>query len=380
LLPNLVAIRHDRVLQNQVSLCTDRDTTNGQCTCHRAKRTQVDRNSRRLYVPHTPLEIALTSEYAAATMHASTIRPHGDITVRPPLLAAGARVALVAPAGPLRGEEDVERAIANARAIGWEPTLGEHVLERCGYLAGGDAARLADLNRALAARDVDGVWCLRGGYGVSRILDGVNYDALRQRPKAIIGYSDITALHLAVRARCNLITYHGPTARGELSGFTRRSLIRAVMRGEESCGLAPAARTLRGGRARGVLVGGNLALVTALQGTPFAARLDHAILVLEDVNEAAYRIDRMMQQLRLSGALAGCAGLVFGAFTERGDDGDEDGRALDRLLEECAAAAGVPCLRDVPVGHIDDQWTLPLGATAELDADGLRLTVDPVVS
>jgi muramoyltetrapeptide carboxypeptidase len=313
-------------------------------------------------------------------MHASTTAPHGDTVVRPPLLAAGARVALVAPAGPLRGEDDVARAVENARALGWEPTLGQHVLERCGYLAGADAARLADLNRALADRDVDGVWCLRGGYGLSRILDGVNYEALRRHPKALIGYSDITALHLAIRARCNLISYHGPTARAALSGFTRRSLVSAVMRGEDSCGHAPAARALRGGRARGVLVGGNLALVTALQGTPFAARLENAILVLEDVNEAVYRIDRMLQQLRLSGALAGCAGLVFGAFTERGDDGDEDGRALDRLLEECAAAAGIPCLRDAPVGHIDDQWTLPLGATAELDADALRLTVDPVAT
>jgi muramoyltetrapeptide carboxypeptidase len=300
--------------------------------------------------------------------------------VRPPLLAAGARVALVAPAGPLRGDEDVARAIENVRAMGWEPTVGEHVLERCGYLAGGDAARLADLNRALVARDVDGVWCLRGGYGISRILDGVDYEALRRHPKALIGYSDVTALHLAVRARCNIVSYHGPTARGVLSEFTRRSLARAVTGGEDSCGYAPAARALRGGRARGVLAGGNLALVTALQCTPFAARLDDAILVLEDVNEAAYRIDRMMQQLRLSGALGRCAGLVFGAFTERASDGDDDDRALDVLLEECAATAGVPCLRDVPVGHIDDQWTLPLGAMAELDADALRLTVDPMVT
>jgi muramoyltetrapeptide carboxypeptidase len=303
---------------------------------------------------------------------------HLPLTRRPPLLAPGARVALVAPAGPLAGEEDLARAVANATALGWEPVVGAHVLARDGYLAGDDADRARDLNRAIADAAVDGIWCLRGGYGAMRILEAVDYDALARRPKALIGYSDITALHAAVRVRCGLVTFHGPTARGALTPFARESLERAVARAQDPCGVAPAARVLRDGQARGRLAGGNLALVAALVGTPFAALPERCILVLEDVKEAVYRIDRMLTQLRLAGLLARCTGIAFGQFTEiPAADGDGT-RPIETLLREVADLAGVPCVAGVPVGHVGDQWTLPLGAMAELDADAATLTVPPI--
>ncbi len=265
------------------------------------------------------------------------------------------------------------RGIDNARTLGWEPVVGATVLGRRGYLAGSDAERAADLNRALADPAVDAVWCLRGGYGVMRILDVLDYEALLTRPKAVIGYSDITALHLAIGARARLISFHGPTARGTLTPFSRDSLERAVVQGRDSCGVAGRARTLHGGRAVGRLTGGNLALVAALIGTPYAASLDGAILLLEDVGEAVYRIDRMLRQLRLAGALRGLRGIVFGAFTDRGDEADA--LPLDDVLQETADALAVPCIAGAPIGHIDDQWTLPLGAMAELDADARRVSV-----
>src|ERR1043166_2528766 len=126
----------------------------------------------------------------------------------PPFLSPGARVALVAPAGPVRGAEDVALAVTNARAFGFDPIVGSHVLERDGYLAGDDAGRLEDLNRALTDDRVDGIWCIRGGYGVMRILDGVDYDALARHPRTVIGYSDITALHAAIAARPGPVTFH----------------------------------------------------------------------------------------------------------------------------------------------------------------------------
>ncbi|HEU4565623.1 MAG TPA: LD-carboxypeptidase [Gemmatimonadaceae bacterium] len=286
--------------------------------------------------------------------------------IAPPPLAPGARVALIAPAGPLRGEEDVARAESNARALGWEPVVAEGALSRRGYLAGPDDERAAELRAALDDPRVDGVWCLRGGYGTMRILDVLDYDVLRRRPRPLIGFSDITALHLAIAARAGIVSYHGPTARGTLTDFSLDSLDRALSRRGDPCGAVPGARTLREGRAVGRLVGGNLALVAALVGTPYAARLDDAILVLEDVGEPTYRIDRMLRQLRLAGALRGVRGIIFGAFTERG--ADDDPALLDELLRETADALRVPCIADAPVGHIDDQWTLPLGAIAELDA------------
>jgi muramoyltetrapeptide carboxypeptidase len=295
----------------------------------------------------------------------------------PPLLAPGARVALVAPAGPLRDPADLERAASNAHSLGWEPVVGEHALDTLGYLAGSDEARASDLNRALRDPRVDGIWCIRGGYGSARILDALDYDALRAHPRAIIGYSDITALHAAIGQSADLVTFHGPTARSTLTSFTTRSLRAALIDDGEPCGAAAAATVLRGGRARGRLAGGNLALLAALGGTPYAPRFDDAIVVLEDVTEPVYRVDRMLRQLLLAGALAGCRALVFGHCTDCPEDcGDDGRRSLADVVRETADALGVPCVLGVPVGHVADQWTLPLGLDAELDADEPSLRVE----
>lgn len=295
-----------------------------------------------------------------------------------PVIGPGARVALVAPAGPIKFPADLDRARKNAELLEWEPVVGENVRERDGYFAGSDEERLGDLNAALRDDTVDAVWCLRGGYGAMRLLDGLDYDALRRRPKAIIGYSDITALHCAIGRRCNLSSIHGPTARSRLTKFSARGLRAAVVRDDDPCGVAEAGRTLVGGRARGRLVGGNLALLAALHGTPYEPDYAGAILVLEDVNEASYRIERMLLQLRLSGALQRCAGIVFGSFTNTGETDDKSlggTRSVSEVLEEAAVAAGIPAFCGAPVGHIDDQWSIPMGADAELDADEHRLTV-----
>jgi muramoyltetrapeptide carboxypeptidase len=193
----------------------------------------------------------------------------------------------------------------------------------------------------------------------------------------LLGYSDVTALHAAVGERCGLVTFHGPTARERLSDFSRDSLLRAVVERRDSCGVALGARTVRGGRAHGRLVGGNLALLAALAGTPYAPDYHGALLVLEDVGEPAYRVDRMLTQLALSGALSHVAGIVAGHFTEATPGHELSPETLDALLRDAADAAGVPCVAGVPVGHIDEQWTLPLGAVARLDADALTLTVEP---
>ena len=292
-------------------------------------------------------------------------------------IAAGARVALVSPAGPLRGEADLHRAQENARALGWVPVVGAHAMARDGYLAGTDGDRLADLNAALTDDAIDAVWCARGGYGAMRILDQVDYAALRRRPKPIIGYSDVTALHAAIGTRCEIVTFHGPTARASLTPFSRTSLGHALA-GGDPCGTASDAITLHAGRARGRLVGGNLALLCALAGTPYAPDYHDGILIIEDVNEAIYRIDRMLTQLRLAGSLSMCRGIVFGQFTDVPTDSPEESvgaRALADVLGEVAVALGVPCISGAPIGHVADQWTVPLGADAELDANERALRI-----
>jgi muramoyltetrapeptide carboxypeptidase len=259
--------------------------------------------------------------------------------------------------------------------MGWEPVVGDHVLEHAGYLAGSDESRRSDLNRFAGDDSIDAIWCIRGGYGATRLLNSLDYTAWRERPRALIGYSDITALHAAIGTRAELVTFHGPTARATLTEFTRSSLCAAVSDGATTLS-APNARTLRGGTASGRLAGGNLAVLTALCGTPFAPSLDGAILVLEDVNEAVYRLDRMLTQLRSTGALDRIEGIAFGHFTDIPEDHSSEARSLEDFLAEVADQCGVPCVASIPLGHIDDQWTLPLGRTAVLDADARTLTIE----
>jgi len=290
-------------------------------------------------------------------------------------LESGARIALVAPAGPLQKPDELPRAQKNVQSLGWEPVVAAHASDKTGYLAGSDRDRLDDINRALRDPSIDGIWCLRGGYGMMRILAGIDYNALSRAPKPVIGYSDVTALHAAVQQKCELITYHGPTAREELTDFSRDSLERAVVSQTDSCGTAPSAREIRPGGAEGRLVGGNLAVLSALCGTPFMPDLSDGILILEDIGEAVYRIDRMLQQLKLSGALDGCRAIVFGECVNCGKDAGGGDRRLDDVLAEIARGLDIPCMAGVPVGHIDRQWTIPLGALATVDTGSGTLTV-----
>ena len=290
-------------------------------------------------------------------------------------LEPGSRVALVAPSGLLRDQAHVERAAANARSLGWQPVPGEHVSSVHAYFAGTDAERAGDLNAALRDDSVDAIWCVRGGYGAMRLLPDIDYAALRANPRPVIGFSDITAIHAAIHRECGIVSFHGPTARGKLSPFSRTRLERALIGHEEPCGAAPAGRVLRPGSARGRLAGGNLALVVSLIGTPWSVDFEGAILVLEDIDEAVYRVDRMMRQLLLSGALGRCAGIVAGDFKLPSGETETENRRIDDVLAEAADAAGIPCFSGAPFGHIDDQWTIPLGATAIMEtADCSLLT------
>lgn len=311
----------------------------------------------------------------------------------PPALAAGARVALVAPAGPLLELDDLRRAEELCRALGFVPVAGTHALAQHGYLAGTDAERLEDLNRALTADDVDAVWCLRGGYGVTRILDRVDFAGFARRPRVVLGYSDVTALLNALWARTGVVSFHSPVAREPMTPFARdgfaRIATRAVPAGElplpsppESV-LVPAAPRvvpLREGIAEGPLLGGNLTLLQCLIGTRFMPRLDGAILFLEDVGEDLYRVDRMLSHFRLAGVLDRLAGVAIGRFTEIGRRGADGAWGLDRVLRHYFEPLGIPAVFGFPIGHLDEQWTLPLGPRARLDAGLGRLEIlEPAV-
>ena len=286
--------------------------------------------------------------------------------IRPPALRQGARVALVAAAGPLTGEA-VDRAVDRVLAWGWEPVLGPHARERFGFLAGTDEQRHSDLARALLDDGVDAVWCLRGGYGTMRILEALPWSQVAPRP--VIGFSDNTALHLALQ-RQGIVSIHGPHPGGlDFPDFTRRELLRVLS--PEAAGLLPfpeggpaRAATLVGGVAEGRLVGGNLSMIVSTLGTPFAIQPEGKLLFLEEVGEVAYRVDRMLTHLRLAGVFRGVAGVIVGDFDADANPGVED------VLRDRLGDLGVPVASGFPFGHVETTWTLPLGVQARLDADG----------
>ena len=314
--------------------------------------------------------------------------------VRPPRLARGSRIALVAPAGPLLERDDITRAETLCRALDYEPVAGAHVGGHHGYFSGTDEERLADLNGALRDPSIDAVWCIRGGYGMTRILDAVDFEALARRPRPVIGYSDITALLAGVVRRAGMVAFHAPTARAEMPLFSRRHFAQ-VLTDPGSAGMLqplplppdllvpqePRVVTIRGGVAEGPLAGGNLSLLQCLVGTSYFPDLDGALLFLEDVNEDLYRIDRMLSHLRLAGALTRLHGVLVGRFTNLKRHMNDGALGVDQVLMHYFGPLGIPVAYGLPIGHVDAQWTLPVGVRARFDGDTGRVELlEPAVA
>jgi muramoyltetrapeptide carboxypeptidase len=313
--------------------------------------------------------------------------------IRPMRLARGAQIALVAPAGPLLERDDLTRAVALCRALDYEPKLMPAAGRRYGYLAGTDEERVGDLNAALRDPAVDAIWCIRGGFGSTRILDRVDYGALADRPRPLIGFSDITALLLGAVAAAGVIAFHGPVARASMPLFSRLHFERVLAHAEPAGRMGRLAEppgvliprddrivTLAGGVAEGPLLGGNLTLLQCLIGTRFFPPLDGAILFLEDVGEDLYRVDRALAQLRMVGALDRLAGVAVGRFTELKRSMSDGALGYDEVLDTYFGSLGIPVAYGFPIGHIDDQWTVPLGVRARLDAEAGELDLlEPAV-
>lgn len=297
---------------------------------------------------------------------------------RPPALCPGARVGLVAPAGPVT-EQRIAAAIEECAQLGLEPVLGRAAHLRRGFLAGSDAERLADLAGMFRDPAIDAVWALRGGYGTMRLLADLTPPA---QPRIYLGFSDNTAVHVWL-LHAGIVSFHGPHAGAELPPVAEECL-RRVLFGTAAAGVlplppaAPPPVTLVPGIAEGRLVGGNLALLAALCGTPWQPSARGQLLFIEDVGEAGYRVDRLLRQLQLAGALEGVAGLAGGRFTECGT-AEETAEVAD-TVREFAEQLGVPAVLGFPIGHDPDNWTVPLGVRARLDADaGSLALLEPAV-
>jgi muramoyltetrapeptide carboxypeptidase len=283
--------------------------------------------------------------------------------IRPHRLHAGDTIGIVAPAGPFN-RESFEKGIAMIRNLGFATKSDPRIFAREGYLAGTDASRAAQVNAMVADTEVKAVICARGGYGSLRILEALDYAAIGASAKAIIGFSDITALHRAILLRSSLVTLHGPmlTTLPDCDDESRKSWHRTLTEPFAPPMDLSHARILKAGKVEGVLTGGNLATLCHLTGTAWGAGFEGRILLLEEIGEAPYRIDRMLTQMKMAGLFEGLEGLVLGSFESCGSM-DE----IDALVKELFADMPFPIVSGVPVGHGRSNWTLPLGVAARLD-------------
>ena len=299
---------------------------------------------------------------------------------RPRALRSGARVALVAPAGPVEPER-IEVSVDRCESLGLQPVVYPAAGARDRFLAGTDEQRLTDLQAAFDDPSIDAVWALRGGYGTQRIVDRLDLSRQERDPVPFIGFSDNTAIH-ALHTSLNLVSFHGPHPGADFPPETEDSFRRVLFSAEPAGELTrrvsdPPPRTLVDGDVEAPLVGGNLALLAALCGTPNSLRSSGCILFLEDIGEPAYRVDRMLLQLERAGVVDGAVGLAFGRFTGAPD---EDSYPVVGVISEFAERIGVPTLADLPFGHVEHNCTLPVGVRARLNGSGAALSLsEPAV-
>lgn len=293
-------------------------------------------------------------------------------------LNRGDKVALIGTSGVIP-EERLLEGIEFVKKIGLNPVVGDSSRANYGYLSGSDQLRADDFNRFFKDKSIAAIFCMRGGYGAPRILDLIDYEMVKKNPKIFIGYSDITALHIALNQRCNLVTYHSPMPSTEfykgVDEYTLNSFLNNIMDGVKSNISNEIIKNIEPqeiielipGIAQGELVGGNLTLIASLMGTPYEIDTKGKILFLEDVDEEPYRIDRMLTQLRLAGKFKEAEGIVLGSFTNCNSKNPEKSLTLEEVIRDTLFSAGKPMIKNLTAGHCLPSLTLPLGKKVKMD-------------
>jgi len=341
----------------------------------------------------------LFAQTLAAGALSATALPGSAAPRRPTLYAKrlqpGDTIGLVSPANATYEREPLEIAIEVLQAMGFKVKQGAHLRARYGQFGGTDAQRAADINAMFADDSVAGILAMTGGSGCNRIVDKLDYALIAAKPKFFGGFSDLTSLINAIQVQTGLVTFHCPVAASEWNEFSLASFRALVMeghaltlrnplpqRGDNLVATQDRISTLTSGRARGRLLGGNLAVLSSLAGSPYFPDFKGAVLFLEEINEYIYRVDRMLSTLRLAGALDGLAGVVLGKFTKcEPGDGNFGTLTLDEVFDDYFKGLKVPVFRGAMIGHIKRKHTVPVGAEVEIDADaGTIQLLRPAVS
>ena len=314
--------------------------------------------------------------------------------IRPLRLREGDLIGLINPSGAIYERAPFEQTHDRLKSLGFRTLEAPNLRARYGHMAGTPQQRADDIHALFANPEVAGILAVTGGSGANRVLPLLDYALIGRHPKFLGGFSDLTALITAVQVKTGLVTFHSPLGRSEWNAFSvehfkavvmdaqAHTLRNTLVPGDDLVATEGRITTLRGGSAQGPLVGGNLAVLTSLAGTPYWPSFDGAILFLEDVTEYVYRVDRMLSTLMLSGALQRVAGVVLGGFTDcPPSEGSFGSLTLDEVFDDYFAPLNVPVYRGAQFGHIKRKFTLPLGVMAEIDADAgtLRL-LEPAVA
>jgi muramoyltetrapeptide carboxypeptidase len=326
-----------------------------------------------------------------AALRADTARPR---IVKPGRLRPGDTIGLVDPASATWEPVNVEIVEESWAALGFKTKRGANLLARRGYFAGTDEQRAADLNAMFSDPGVRAVHCVRGGWGSARLLPLLDWPLIAKNPKILLGYSDITALLLSLHAKTGLVTFHGPVAGSQWNPFNVGYIKRVLVDGEavpfenlkeiDEDALTITenrVQTLRPGTARGRLLGGNLTVLTSIIGSGYLPDWDGCILFLEDVEEAPYRIDRMLTQLRLAGILQKARAVIWGNCTDCKPGEGFGSLTVTEVLKDHLQPLNVPVWQGAMIGHIEKQFTLPVGIEVEVDATaGTIKMLEPAVA
>ena len=308
--------------------------------------------------------------------------------LKPPRLREGDLIGLVSPSGVIP-DDGLQKRVANLESLGFRVKLGDHIRAAYGGYAGRVEHRVADLHAMFEDREVRAVWAARGGSGCLQVLPHLDYAMMRRNAKVVMGFSDTTALHLALQHRAGLVSFHGPTAGSTFSDFSVANMRAVLMEPAATTTFALAeehlrraedkpqfrARTLAAGRAEGRLWGGNLSMVCAMLGTPYLPPAAGSLVFLEEVGEAPYRVDRMLTQLEQAGVTSKAKGVMLGVFEKCEPSDGEPSLSLAEVIDERLATSRVPAVYGYSFGHVSHQYTLPLGIRARLDTEARTVTL-----
>ena len=302
----------------------------------------------------------------------------GISSIKPNRLKKGSTIGLIAPASPVYVDADFDKMIETLEGLGFKLKVAPHARDKNGYLAGKDEDRVADLHRMFKDPEVEGIICVRGGWGSNRILDLIDFDIIKNNPKVFVGFSDITSLHLAIYTHTGLTTFHGPVGKSDWNSYTWEHFQNVIMKGKKDVITVPDrlkdhAYTITSGKVSGKLLGGNLTVLSATLGSSYIPDWNGAILFVEDVGEDVYRIDRLLSHLSLTGILDQINGFVFGQCLAC--DQPSNSLSLEEVVKHHVQPRNIPAFYGAMISHDANNATIPIGIEAKMDAGRHTITL-----